>query len=218
MAEYGWRYMCSKNREWDKALLVEFFNYSVPEKRDRRYKVVKGYKKTKYIVYDDGVVYHYIPQYDIAKRVKDYNLKGYRRITLTLESGKRYGIYVHRLVALLFILNVDDKPEVNHKNRNKADNRVENLEWVTKSENELHKRRTGSFVTEETKEKIRKANSGANSYRAKKVLCVETGEIFPTATSASLALGMSRNVVSQACNSGKAIKGRHWQYINQKLS
>lgn len=213
MSNFGWKNMCSPNSKWDKLILEEFFEYKEPEKRDRKYKIIKGYKNTKYIVYDDGVVFHYIPQYGIAKRILDYNVKGYRRISLTLESGKRYSIYVHRIVAHLFLLNFDNKPEVNHKNRDKSDNRVENLEWVTKSENELHKRRTGSVTTEETKEKIRMSNSGANSYRAKKVMCIETGEVFPTATSASLYLGMSRNVVSQVCKSGKPLRGKHWKYI-----
>lgn len=67
---------------------------------------------------------------------------GYLQTTFTL-NGKRTKYLVHRLVALHFISNPEDKKYVNHKNGNKLDNSVENLEWVTNSENILHARTTG---------------------------------------------------------------------------
>jgi len=63
----------------------------------------------------------------------EINNAGYRRVKL---AGKRY--FVHRLVAEQYIPNPHDKPTVNHKNGNKLDNRVENLEWMTHSENQQH--------------------------------------------------------------------------------
>ena len=63
--------------------------------------------------------------------------KGYANVNLYKE-GKMRTQRVHRLVAKAFIPNPDNLPCVNHKNGIKLDNRVENLEWVTKSENTKH--------------------------------------------------------------------------------
>ena len=64
--------------------------------------------------------------------------KGYLFVSLR-KDGKRYLRKVHRLVAQAFIRNPENKPQINHKNGNKEDNRIINLEWSTCSENNLHK-------------------------------------------------------------------------------
>lgn len=75
------------------------------------------------------------PAQDFDKR---RNEKGYLR---TVMDGK--SIRVHRIVAQTWIPNPDNKPFVNHKNGDKADNRVDNLEWCDNSENMVHAYRHG---------------------------------------------------------------------------
>lgn len=67
---------------------------------------------------------------------------GYLNVTLYKNTGKKM-TYVHRVVAMTFIPNPDNKPEVNHKDMDRRNNASSNLEWVTKSENHQHAYRNG---------------------------------------------------------------------------
>ncbi len=90
----------------------------------------------KYIIYPNGEVVNI----KLNKILKPYTHKknGYQIIKLCI-NGKKHAFLLHRLVANSFIPNPENKPEVNHKNGIKTDNTIYNLEWATKSENELHK-------------------------------------------------------------------------------
>lgn len=84
------------------------------------------------------------------------NKRGYKRVTLC-KNGKEKIISIHRLVAEAFIPNPENKPQVNHINGIRSDNNVENLEWCTQSENQLHAFSTG----------LQKGNVGESNGRSK---------------------------------------------------
>lgn len=90
---------------------------------------------TSYYITEDGKCYNS----NTGKYLKGQIISGYLSYNLTLNSGDKKRFYAHKLMAETFIPTSDkNKTQVNHKDGNKLNNTIDNLEWVTPSENQQH--------------------------------------------------------------------------------
>ena len=93
---------------------------------------------TNYLVSEDGRLYNKCRK----SLTRGKNHKGYRRTSVVI-NGERKALLVHRIVAMTYLSNPNNLPEVNHIDGNKANNHVSNLEWVSRHENQRHAFSTG---------------------------------------------------------------------------
>lgn len=93
-----------------------------------------------YTVDTEGKVYSLLTASYLTPAV---SAKGYNNVSLKTADGSYHTMQVHRLVAMTYLPAVEGKDQVNHKNGDKLDNRVENLEWCTPRENLVHAYTTG---------------------------------------------------------------------------
>jgi hypothetical protein len=153
-----------------------------------------------YLAHEDGKIWSNIYKRFLTPSI---NTNGYVQIKLWKDGKYKY-TSVHRAIATAFIPNPDNKKEVNHINGIKHDNRVENLEWTTRSENIQHAANSGLW--ENQKNKTRERSS-------KKVRCVETGEVFTSMSAAGLFYGKSKNAISTSIRDNCRCAGYHWEYV-----
>jgi len=104
-----------------------------------RWKQIEHYKR--YSVSDTGFVRNDKTGTMIKMQL---NSNGYKRVRIYNDTKREYKqCLVHRLVAFAFVPSIEDKPHVNHKDGDKKNNAVDNLEWCCRSENMQHAYDTG---------------------------------------------------------------------------
>ena len=114
---------------------------------------------------------------------------GYVKVSIQVY-GKPKSCFVHRLVAEAFVPNPEQKKFVNHKNGVKTDNRAENLEWCTTSENILHAYR-----------------NKLNIHYSRKIKCIETGFVYPSIEEAAKQTGINYHNIYQSATQGCKARG-----------
>ncbi len=139
---------------------------------------------------------------------------GYLNVILYKNSNFKNKL-VHRLVAEAFIPNPENKPEINHKDGNKNNNNMENLEWCTRKQNIKHAVETKLYKSPN------KGRYGANSYKAIKVKMIDKNtneviKIFGSLIDAAKFLGINKSCHIVSCCKGKlkTAYGYKWQYFN----
>ncbi len=160
---------------------------------------------------------------------------GYASVVLS-NNRKKKRFLVHRLAALLYLRNHDNKPCVNHKDGDKLNNDVRNLEWCTYSENEKHsfnvlgkkrrhsdetKRKIGkanknNVISDKHKEAISKAHRGKIARNVRPVI-LEGKTTFSSITVASIKTGISVSTIHHNIN-GRTIKTKvgKWKYAEEE--
>jgi hypothetical protein len=146
----------------------------------------------------------------IIKGCKDKN--GYL-ISTFRKNGVKKTVKLHRLVLLTFIPNPENKPQVNHINGIKDDNRLENLEWCTNSENQRHAVRTGLKTGIKGEKCSFYGLKGGLNYKCKKVINIKTNQIYDCAKDVSDFLEYSHNSFIKQLN-GYTVNKTDFRYIN----
>lgn len=158
----------------------------------------KKYLDTNYSISEDGQVRN-----DLTNKILEQSTQQDYKFCSLKINNKYYRKRVHRLVAETFIPNPKNKPYVNHKDGNRNNNNVSNLEWVTPSENTQHAVNTGLFTSGRAKP--------VNQYNLDGELMLT----FPSATEAAKQTGTSQEKITMCCKRQRVTANDYqWRYYN----
>lgn len=144
------------------------------------------------------------------------NTKGYPQVDLGKHTKK-----VHRLVAIAFIPNPENKPQVNHIDGVKTNNEITNLEWVNNADNQKHAWKIGLSKAKKGKDNYQWSGDHSNC-KAVKQLDLNGNEInrFKSLNIAKRSLGLKTytGIAKVANGKQKTSAGYKWEFINEEGS
>ena len=164
------------------------------------WKDIKGYEGL-YQVSNLGRIksFNYWNQGKIRILKLRFHKEGYLIVSLNKNTKTKIK-FVHRLIAEAFIPNPENKPEIDHINGIRDDNRIENLRWVTRKEN---------MNNELTKQRCKKSN-------VKKVRCLTTNEVLFSISEASRKYDVDLGDIVRCCKGQKkTAKGYRFEYYKE---
>lgn len=160
------------------------------------------------------------------KKIATYiDYKGYKCCKLVL-NGKVKIEKIHRLVAKVFIPNPENKPQVNHIDGDKLNNNINNLEWCTASENQIHAVKTGlriptSKMRSNGKDRMKEIHKNNKHIHCKEIVQInknnnEIIKVFPSIKSASEYVGTpDSNIISVLKGKSITAGGYKWKYLKE---
>ena len=152
----------------------------------------------RYAITEDGKVWSYYKKRFLSTGI---DRDGYEVVRLYPVGGKEKCCKIHRLVAITYLLNPDNLPEVNHKDEVKTNNHVSNLEWCSHNYN-------SSFGTIND----RRRQTMLDKKTGRPVYCVELDKVFSSAAVAARETGATQ-VGAAARGAQKTSGGYHWRYV-----
>lgn len=151
--------------------------------------------------------FSYIKKGQIIKQITDKS--GYMKVLLYDKNSNRKNAFVHKLVAIEFVDNTDNLPQINHKDENKSNNCVSNLEWCTAKYNTNY----GTCIKRRSEKQI------YNNNRVKAVAKIgDNGEIieeYISMRNAARVNKLPQSNIFKSCNNNIKCGGYLWRYISK---
>ena len=151
---------------------------------------------------------------DLTGQIKTPHKNGSGYYDVHLYDNSKSTVHkIHRLVADAFIPNPEDKPCINHIDGNKTNNNVDNLEWVTHSENMKHAYRTGLAKPHPTYGMRGKKNPNGGR-KGKPIICTTTNQTFESIVEASNVLDIPQSSIWDCVKGLRPLThGLHFEYL-----